>query len=110
MKYPSSYLRQQNPLRPFLLVPGSPERKRDDSHGTDLLLETSELTVGPADLMQHAAVSDNFPVALCKSLHENSDWSFETICFSCILPSVNPSTLAELCRCTCVEPPLVSSR
>lgn len=72
--------------------------------------ETSEPTVGPADLMQHAAVSDTFPVALCKSLLENSDWSFETICFSCISPFVSQSILAELCWCVCVEPPLVGSR
>lgn len=73
MKDPSSYRRQQNPLRLFLMVPDGPERKHDDSHRADLLLETSELTVGPTDLMQHAAVSNNFPVALCESLLENSD-------------------------------------
>ena len=73
MKDPSSYRRQQNPLRLFLVVPDGSERKHDDSHCTDLLLETSELMVGPTDLMQHAAVSNNFPVALCKSLLENSD-------------------------------------
>lgn len=90
MKDPSSFHRQQNTLRLFLLVLDSPERKYSDSHCTALLLETSELTVGPSDLMQHAAVSNNFPVALCKSLLGNSEWSFETICFSCILPCVKP--------------------
>lgn len=110
MKDPSSFHRQQNTLRLFLLVLDSPERKYSDSHCTALLLETSELMVGPSDLMQHAAVSNNFPVALCKSLLGNSEWSFETICFSCILPCVKPWILFELCWCVCIDFPLVSSQ
>lgn len=80
----------ENTLRPFLVVPDSPERKHNDSHRADLLLETSELTVGPTDLMQHAAVTNNFSVALRKSLLESSEQSFENICFSCILCHANP--------------------
>lgn len=60
--------------------------------------------------MQRAAVSNNFPVAPCKSLLGNSEWSFETICFSCILPRVNPWILFELCWCVCIDSPLASSQ
>lgn len=73
MKDPSSHQRQQNPLRLFLVVPDGPERKHDDSQDTDLLLETLDLMVSPTDLMHPTALSNNFPVALCKSLLENSD-------------------------------------
>ena len=101
MKDPSSYHRQQNPLSFFLKALDGPERRRDDSRCTDLLLETSELTVGPSDSMQHAAVLNNFPAALCKSLLENSVWSFENICFSYILPCVSSRILLELCWYVC---------
>lgn len=60
-------------LRLFLVVPDGPERKHSDSHCADLLLETSELMVDPPDLMHHAAVTNNFSVALCKSLLESSE-------------------------------------
>lgn len=101
MKDPSSYCRQQNPLRFFLMALDGPERRRDDSRCTDLLLETSELMVGPSDSMQHAAVPNNFPAVLSKSLLENSVWSFENICFSYILRCVSPWILLELCWYVC---------
>lgn len=63
----------ENTLRLFLVVPDGPERKHNDSHCADLLLETSELMVGPLDLMHHAAVTNNFSVALPKSLLESSE-------------------------------------
>lgn len=63
----------ENTLRLLLVVPDSPERKHNDSHRADLLLETSELMVGPTDLMQCAAVTNNLSVALRKSLLESSE-------------------------------------
>lgn len=63
----------ENTLRLCLVVPDGPEGKHNDSHHADLLLETSELMVGPTDLMHHAAVTNNFSVALRKSLLESSE-------------------------------------
>lgn len=63
----------ENTFRLFLVVSDGAERKHNDSHCADLLLETWELMVGPIDLMQHAAVTNYVSVALRKNLLESSE-------------------------------------
>lgn len=63
----------ENTLRLFLEVSDGAERKHNDSHRADLLLQTSEIMVGPTDLMQCAAVTNNVSVALRKNLLESCE-------------------------------------
>lgn len=92
------------------MVPGGPKRKHNDSHHTDLLLETSKLTVGPTDLMQHAAVSSSI-----------SQGPGVRVCLKIVAEVLKPSALAIFypvsihesylyCTGMCVDSPLVSSQ